>query len=117
MEKAILIHIATDKHKKFEAQDSMQELKGLTMAAGAKVVQEVFQFRSRINPKYLIGAGKVNEIIQLKKDLQTDLIIFDQILSPIQQRMNRLSYLFAGLGLAKACGMKSNNKWAFNHTE
>lgn len=86
MEKAILIHLATDKKEKLEAEESMEELKRLAEAADAQVVKEVFQFREKINPKYLIGKGKVSEIISLKEELEADIIIFDHNLSPIQQR-------------------------------
>jgi len=86
MERAILVHLATNKKETVEAEESMLELKGLTRSAGAEVVQEVFQFRPRISPKYYIGEGKVAEITQLRKDLDADLIIFDHNLTPIQQR-------------------------------
>lgn len=86
MEKAILIHLAKNQKEKSEAQESMRELKGLAFTAGAEVVQEVFQFKSEINPKFLIGEGKVEEINVLKEKLQANLIIFDKNLTPIQQR-------------------------------
>lgn len=86
MEKAILVHLAINKKEKSEAVESMQELKRLSQAAGAQVVKEVFQYRQEISPKYLIGEGKVEEIVRLKKELEADLIIFNHNLSPIQQR-------------------------------
>lgn len=85
-EKAILIHLATDKRQKAEAQESMSELRYLTQAAGAEVIREVFQYREEISPKFLIGEGKVAEIADLKEELGANLIIFDHNLSPIQQR-------------------------------
>ena len=85
MEKAILVHLATNKKEKRDAEESMQELKGLTRTAGAQVVGEIFQFRPEISPKYLIGEGKVTEIIGLKEEIQANLIIFDHNLSSIQQ--------------------------------
>lgn len=86
MEKAVLIHLATNKKEKLDAEESMEELRGLTEAAGAQVVKEVFQFREKISPKYFIGEGKVSEIISLKEEIEADLIIFDHNLSSIQQR-------------------------------
>ena len=86
MENAILVHIATNKKEKLEAEESMEELKGLARTAGAEVRGEIFQFRPKINPKYLIGEGKVSELIDLKEKLQANLIIFDHNLTPIQQR-------------------------------
>jgi len=86
MEKAILVLLGTSKKDKSEAEESMAELKGLAEAAGAQVLREVFQFRPEIDPKYLIGEGKVSEIVNLKEEVQANLIIFDHSLSPVQQR-------------------------------
>lgn len=85
MEKAILVHLATDKKEKFEAEESMLELKGLAHSAGAKVIREVFQKRSEISPKFLIGKGKVEEIALSLANTEADLVIFDHNLTPIQQ--------------------------------
>jgi GTP-binding protein HflX len=86
MERAVLVHIATTKTEKLEAEESMEELEGLVKAAGADVVERIFQFRSEKNPKFLVGEGKVAEIIERKDELQADLVVFDRNLSPIQQR-------------------------------
>ncbi len=86
MEKAILIHLSTNRKEKSEAEESMKELRGLAHTAGAEVIEEIFQFRSDISPKYLIGEGKVSEINQLKEEKEAELIIFDNDLSPIQQQ-------------------------------
>jgi len=86
MEQAILVHLATTKKEKLDAEESMDELEGLVEAAGAKVVKKIFQRRSEKNPKFLVGKGKVLEIIQQKDELQADLVVFDCNLSPIQQR-------------------------------
>lgn len=85
MEKAILVHLATDKKEKSEAEESMLELKGLTRSAGAQVIGEVFQKRSEISPKFLIGKGKVEEIAFSLEKTEADLVIFDHNLTPIQQ--------------------------------
>jgi len=86
MEKAILVHLATSQKEKAEAEDSIEELSHLAAAAGALVVDKVFQYRTRISPRYFIGEGKAEELARLKEDHQADLIIFDHNLSPIQQR-------------------------------
>lgn len=86
MEKAILVNLATSKKEKEEAEESMAELAGLTVSAGATVVEKVFQYRSRINPKYFIGEGKVEELASLVKKTGADLVIFDHNLTPGQQR-------------------------------
>ncbi len=86
MEQAILVQIATTKQEKLESEESMEELEGLVKAAGAEVVKKVFQQRNEKNPKFLVGEGKVAEIIQQKAELQANLVVFDCNLSPIQQR-------------------------------
>lgn len=86
MENTILVYIATNKKEKLEAEESMEELKELAHTAGAEVRGEIFQFRPKFSPKYLIGEGKVSELIDLKEKLQANLIIFDHNLTPIQQR-------------------------------
>ncbi|UCE39996.1 MAG: GTPase HflX [Candidatus Aminicenantes bacterium] len=86
MEKAILVHLATNKKEQAEAENSIEELRGLALTAGADIIQEVYQSRPEISPKFFIGEGKVEEIAQLKLKTQADLIIFDHNLSPIQQK-------------------------------
>ncbi len=86
MEKALLVHLSTDRVSKFEAEESMQELRGLVESAGAEVLQEIFQQRNKISPKYYIGEGKAAELKSLLKEQQADMVVFDHILSPIQQR-------------------------------
>jgi len=49
-------------------------------------VRKIFQNRSRISPRYLVGDGKAQEIAQLRKECGADLVIFDRNLSPTQQR-------------------------------
>ncbi|MFC2163448.1 GTPase HflX [Acidobacteriota bacterium] len=86
MEHAILVHVSTNTSEKERAEESIEELQGLAEAAGAKVIGRLFQYLQKKNPKYLVGEGKVAEIIAQKEELQADLIIFNHILSPIQQR-------------------------------
>ncbi len=86
IEKAILVFLGTKKKDRSEAKESMRELKGLAFTAGTEVIHEVFQFKDNISPKFLIGEGKVKELLLLKNKLKANIIIFDHNLSPIQQR-------------------------------
>jgi len=86
MEKAILVHVSTTASEKERAEESIEELQGLAEAAGAKIIGKIAQYRQDRNPKYLVGEGKVAEIIAQKDELGADLIIFNHNLSPIQQR-------------------------------
>jgi len=85
MEKAIIINFSTNKKEKLASEESLEELKGLVHAAGAKTIKKQFQYRPHTNPKFLIGKGKAEELKDLKDRLDVDLIVFDQALSPIQQ--------------------------------
>ncbi len=85
-EKAILVHLATSQKDKGEAEESMAELGQLAAAAGAEVVEKIYQHRPRISPKYFIGQGKAEELARAREELGADLVIFDHNLSPIQQR-------------------------------
>lgn len=85
-EKAILVFLGSSKKDKSRAKESMKELKGLALSAGTDVIHEVFQFKDVISPKFLIGAGKVQELLLLKNKLEANIFVFDHNLSPIQQR-------------------------------
>lgn len=86
MERAILVHLATGRTDRSQAEESMEELASLAAAAGAQVVAGVFQSRPRISPRYFIGEGKAEELSRRKEELRADLVIFDHNLTPIQQR-------------------------------
>ncbi|HSM24220.1 MAG TPA: GTPase HflX [Anaerolineaceae bacterium] len=66
--------------------DSLEELSLLADTAGLEVVGEATQSLSHPNPDTFIGSGKVEEIISLVNETQSDVIIFDEELSPRHQR-------------------------------
>jgi len=86
MERAILVNVATTRAEKEEAEGSMAELAGLAAAAGAEVAGTVFQVRPRLNPRWLVGEGKVDEIAHTVREADADLVIFDRTLNGAQQR-------------------------------
>ncbi|WP_064093605.1 GTPase HflX [Rossellomorea aquimaris] len=67
-------------------QYSLGELKELTETAQGKVVATLFQKRDRIHPSTYIGKGKVEELVLLEEQLEPDIIIFNDELSPSQIR-------------------------------
>lgn len=67
-------------------EDSLAELNLLVDTAGADVTDTIMQSISRVNSATYIGKGKVQEIQQLVGKRKTDLVIFDDELSPIQLR-------------------------------
>ena len=66
--------------------DSLAELTQLAKTAGVDVIGEVTQKMSEPNPGTLVGKGKLDEIRQLKESTGYDLLLFDEELSPRQQR-------------------------------
>jgi GTP-binding protein HflX len=70
----------------FQEDDSFDELQELAHTAGAEVVNRVLQARPTPSPAFFIGQGKANELRDEVKCLGIDLLIFDDELSPTQQR-------------------------------
>jgi GTP-binding protein HflX len=70
----------------FSVEDSMAELRELTISAGATVIGQFVQRRSRPDPATLIGSGKLEELKGAAASSSPDLIIFDHDLTPSQQR-------------------------------
>ncbi|MCL0077031.1 GTPase HflX [Dehalococcoidia bacterium] len=86
-EKAILVGIETKRAQSaWSLDDSMAELALLTRTAGAEVVGTLTQRIDRPSPSHLIGKGKLEELVALKDEIGSDLVIFDDELSPAQQR-------------------------------
>lgn len=85
IEKAILVGCQTnDDDQRF--QNSLDELASLTETAKGEVVLSVSQKRDRIHSATYIGKGKVEELHALEQELDADLIIFNDELSPSQMR-------------------------------
>lgn len=64
----------------------LDELKGLVETAGVVVVGELVQQRATPHPAHYLGTGKVEELTQLVKQTEAELVIFDNQLSPAQGR-------------------------------
>lgn len=88
-EQAILVQIAIGRSEKAQAEDSLRELARLADTAGARVVGQVLQKRTKPTRHGIAGAGKLEEIQGecLKND--AGLVIFDNELSPAE--VNRYS--------------------------
>lgn len=66
--------------------ESLDELAALTRTAGGEVVERMIQVRPRLDPATLIGKGMVNQLRNLCRQHRIELVIFDEELSPTQQR-------------------------------
>jgi GTP-binding protein HflX len=64
----------------------MNELVELAHSSGIRVVDRIIQRQRKINPRYLMGKGKLSEIILRALQLGVDLLIFNQELNPSQVR-------------------------------
>ena len=67
-------------------EDSLKELEQLAHTAGLEVVGQAQQHMRSINPASYIGKGKVEELGLLKRELDYDVVVFDDELSPGQLR-------------------------------
>jgi GTP-binding protein HflX len=83
-EKAILVGL--ERQGKWAIMDSLSELSQLAETAGAEVLGTTWQKRERPDPALFIGRGKVQELSLLRQEKDANLIIFDDELSPAQQR-------------------------------
>jgi GTP-binding protein HflX len=69
-----------------EARDSMDELRELAISGGLVTLDEIIQRRPTLDPKTLVGKGKLDDIIIRSLQLGADMIVFDRELSPAQVR-------------------------------
>lgn len=69
-----------------DTEESLQELSELALACEVTVVNQVYQKRSRLDPVYYIGSGKVKEIAMLVQAVGANVVIFDDELSGSQVR-------------------------------
>jgi GTP-binding protein HflX len=69
-----------------DAAESLAEFRELVSSAGAQVVAEVMQRRSRPDAATLIGAGKVEELAAIAASTEADLVLFDHDLTPTHLR-------------------------------
>jgi GTP-binding protein HflX len=83
-ERAILISVTSAPKRR--AQASIAELKELARSSGIHVLDTMIQQRKRVDPKYLMGRGKVEELTIYAMQQGATLIVFDQELNPSQIR-------------------------------
>jgi GTPase len=84
-DRAILVGVTTGSAA--SAQESLEELRELARSAGVVVLDSIVQRRQKLDPRSLIGRGKLDELIIRSLQLGADAIIFDHNLSPAQVRV------------------------------
>lgn len=82
-ERAVLVGVYPNRQR---ATDSLAELRELAATAGVEVFDAVMQLRRQVDNKYVVGKGKLEEIVLRCVDLGVGLIIFDHNLTPAQAR-------------------------------
>ena len=83
-DRVILVNVTTNYIS--EAEESLAELEELTLSADAVVLDKIIQRRPKIDPKTVLGRGKLEELLIRSMRLGADLIVFDTELSPAQVR-------------------------------
>jgi GTP-binding protein HflX len=85
-ERAAIVGLITGSAHRLDAEQSLDELAGLTKAAGAAVVLRMAQERPRPDPSTFLGGGKIEMLAAACAEAQVDVVIFDSELSPAQLR-------------------------------
>ena len=85
-EKTVLAGIITLEQDEDKLEEYLDELEFLTYTAGGEVVKRFSQRMERPNPKTFLGTGKIEEIHTYIKENDVKTIIFDDELSPAQQK-------------------------------
>ncbi len=85
-ERAVLIGVINKDQNEAKVTEYLDELEFLTFTAGGEVSQRFTQRMEVPNPKTLIGSGKMEEVEQYVKENDIGSVIFDDELSPAQQR-------------------------------
>ena len=85
-ERAALVGLFTGSSRQFDPEHSLDELAGLASAAGAVVVLRVLQKNPKPHPATFLGSGKLATLAATCDELNADVVIFDNELSPAQLR-------------------------------
>ncbi|SEP93068.1 GTPase HflX [Flavobacterium urocaniciphilum] len=85
-EKTVIVGIVTQNQNEDKLNEYLDELEFLTFTAGGEVVKRFTQKMDKPNPKTFVGTGKLEDIKYYIKDQSVSTVIFDDELSPSQQK-------------------------------
>jgi len=87
-DRALLVHVGLGRARASSAagEARVSELRELCRTAGVKVLDVLIQNRPEPDPKYLVGRGKLDEILLRAMQLGAEVVIFDPDLTPGQAR-------------------------------
>lgn len=86
LERAVLVGIINKQQDEEKSKEYLDELEFLTYTAGGEVIKRFVQKMDMPNPKTFIGTGKMDEVKQFVDDNDIGTVIFDDELSPAQER-------------------------------
>ena len=86
VEKALLVGIYFDRRESAEAEDCLLELRELVETLKISIEESVLVFARDVTARHLCGSGKAAELMEQAKQAGCDCIVFDNELSPAQQR-------------------------------
>jgi GTP-binding protein HflX len=86
IQRAFLVGVELPGMSTVDSERSLEELALLTDTAGSEPVDQELVRRTRIDPATYIGSGKAEELATLTKALDIDVVVFDNQLTPAQQR-------------------------------
>ncbi len=86
IQRAFLVGVELPGMSTVDSERSLEELALLTDTAGSEPVDHELVRRTRIDPATYIGSGKAEELATLTKALDIDVVVFDNQLTPAQQR-------------------------------
>jgi len=83
-DRALLVHVSFGRRR--ESPGRIEELRELARSAGVNVLEVIEQHRPEPDPRYLLGRGKLRDVVVRAMQLGAELLIFDPDLSPGQAR-------------------------------
>ena len=85
-EKTAIVGIVTQNQSEEKLNEYLDELEFLTFTAGGEVVKRFWQKMDKPNPKTFLGTGKIDEINLFVKENEISTLVFDDELTPSQQK-------------------------------
>ena len=85
--RAILVYVAEKGSRQGhqdEIEQRLRELRELARTAGVEVVDTIVQLRDRVDPRFVLGRGKLDDVVLRAVELDAQTLIFDRNLSPTQ---------------------------------
>lgn len=86
VERALLVGAYTSTTEKGDSEDLLDELGELVRTLGIPVIEKLLIYNREPQARLLVGSGKAEEVCERARELACDVIIFDNQLSPAQQR-------------------------------